>query len=156
MLLLERLGQLIGQTDREDRCAAVIFLDLDRFKAVNDTLGHAIGDSLLRAIAADLLTLVRHSDTVARLGGDEFVIILDNPAGRAEVEAVARRIVAAMGRQRVVEGHTLMVGASLGIAMFPQDGSDGEQLIAHADLALYAVKSAGRNSFRFFSELSDS
>lgn len=155
MLLLERLGQLIGQTEREDRTAAVIFLDLDRFKVVNDTLGHAVGDCLLKAVAADLQAQVRHSDTVARLGGDEFVILLDNAAGRDEVEMIARRIVVAVGQRRMVDGHALAVGASLGIAMFPQDGRDREQLIAHADTALYAVKSAGRNGYRFFDELSD-
>jgi diguanylate cyclase (GGDEF)-like protein/PAS domain S-box-containing protein len=156
MLLQERLGQLIGQTDREDRCVAVIFLDLDRFKAVNDTLGHAIGDRLLKDVAADLQALVRHTDTVARLGGDEFVALLDNPAGQDEVEKIAQRIVAAISQSRVVDGHALTVGASLGIAMFPQDGSDREQLIAHADTALYAVKTAGRNGYRFFGELSES
>jgi diguanylate cyclase (GGDEF)-like protein/PAS domain S-box-containing protein len=155
MLLLERLGQLIGQTEREDRNAAVIFLDLDRFKVVNDTLGHAVGDRLLKAVATDLQALVRHSDTVARLGGDEFVILLDNAAGRDEVEMIARRIVAAVGQRRMVDGHALAVGASLGIAMFPQDGRDREQLISQADTALYAVKSAGRNGYRFFDELSD-
>jgi diguanylate cyclase (GGDEF)-like protein/PAS domain S-box-containing protein len=156
MLLLERLGQLIGQTEREDRRVAVIFLDLDRFKAVNDTLGHAIGDRLLKAVAADLQALVRHSDTVARLGGDEFVVLLDNPACHHEVEKIAQRIVAAISQNRVVDGQPLAVGASLGIAMFPQDGDDREQLIAHADTALYAVKSAGRNGYRFFGELSES
>ena len=155
MLLLERLGQLISQTEREDRNAAVIFLDLDRFKVVNDTLGHAVGDRLLKAVATDLQALVRHSDTVARLGGDEFVILLDNAAGREEVEMIARRIVTAVGQRRMVDGHALAVGASLGIAMFPQDGREREQLIAHADTALYAVKSAGRNGYRFFDELSD-
>ena len=155
MLLLERLGQLIGQTEREERCVAVIFLDLDRFKAVNDTLGHAMGDLLLKAVAADLLALVRQSDTVARIGGDEFVVVLDNPAGREEVEKIARRVVAAISQHRVIDGQPLAVGASLGIAMFPQDGCDREQLIAHADIALYAVKSEGRNGFRFFSDLSE-
>ncbi len=154
LLLLERLGQLIGQNRREEHRVAVIFLDLDRFKAVNDTLGHAIGDRLLKAVATDLLALVRTSDTVARLGGDEFVVVLDNPAGPDEVGKIARRIVAAISQQRVFDGQALAVGASLGIAMFPQDGCDREQLIAHADAALYAVKSAGRNGFRFFSDLS--
>jgi len=156
MLLLERLDQLIGQTAREDRCVAVIFLDLDRFKVVNDTLGHAIGDRLLKAVAEDLLALVRHSDTVARLGGDEFMVLLDNPAGHDEVETVARRVVAAIGHARVFDGNAVSVGASLGIAMFPQDGCVREQLIAHADTALYAAKSAGRNGYCFFGNLSDS
>ncbi|MCE2917460.1 MAG: diguanylate cyclase domain-containing protein [Rubrivivax sp.] len=156
MLLLERLGHLIDQADRESRNAAIAFLDLDRFKWVNDTLGHAMGDLLLKAVAKDLQALVRHSDTVARLGGDEFVVLLDNVAGRDEVETVARRIVAAVGQDRVVDGHAVQVGASLGIAMFPQDGRDREQLMVHADRALYAVKSAARNGYRFFDELSDS
>lgn len=153
MLLLERLGQLISQNDREDRTAAVIFLDLDRFKAVNDTFGHVIGDHLLMAVATDLQALVRHSDTVARLGGDEFVILLENAAGRDDVEMIAQRIVATVGQRRMVDGHLLTVGASLGIAMFPQDGVDREALIANADSALYAVKSAGRNGYRFFGDL---
>ena len=154
-LLLERLGQLIGQTEREDRSAAVIFLDLDRFKTVNDTLGHAVGDRLLKAVATDLRALVRHADTVARLGGDEFVILLDNAAGRAEVEMIARRIVAAVSQRRIVDDHALAVGASLGIALFPQDGRDRDQLIANADTALYAVKSGGGNGYRFFGDLSE-
>ena len=156
MLLLERLGQLISQNEREDRCVAVIFLDLDRFKVVNDTMGHAIGDMLLKAVAEDLLALVRHSDTVARLGGDEFVILLDNPTGHDEVETVARRVVAAIGQARAFDGNAVSVGASLGIAMFPQDGCVHEQLIAHADTALYAAKNAGRNGYCFFGNLSDS
>ena len=155
MLLLERLGQLIGRTEREERSVAVIFLDLDRFKAINDALGHAFGDRLLKAVAADLLALVRHSDTVARLGGDEFVVVLDNPAGLDEVKKIARRIVTVISRDRVIDGQALAVGASLGISLFPQDGGDREQLIAHADVALYAVKEAGRNGYRFFSGLSD-
>jgi hypothetical protein len=113
-------------------------------------------DRLLKDVAADLQALVRHTDTVARLGGDEFVALLDNPAGQDEVEKIAQRIVAAISQSRVVDGHALTVGASLGIAMFPQDGSDREQLIAHADTALYAVKTAGRNGYRFFGELSES
>ena len=155
MLLPERLGQLIGQTEREDRCVAVIFLDLDRFKAVNDTLSHATGGRLRKAVSADLLALLRHLDTVARQGLDEFVAVLDHPAGHDEVEAVARRIVPAISQHRVIDGHALAVGASLGIAMFPQDGCDREQLIAHADAALYTVKSAGGNGYRFFSDPSD-
>ena len=154
MLLLERLGQLIGHTGSEARNAAVIFIDLDRFKVVNDTLGHAVGDGLLKAVAGDLQALVRHSDTVARLGGDEFVILLDHVTGREEIETIARRIVAAVGGRRSIEEHRLDVGASLGIAMFPQDAREREQLIAHADAALYAVKRAGRSGYRFFDELS--
>lgn len=153
-LLMERLRQLIGQTERENRCIAVIFIDLDRFKAVNDTMGHAIGDRLLKMVAEDLSTLVRHSDTVARLGGDEFVVLLDNPAGHEEVETIAQRIVAHISRERIVQDRALTVGASLGIAMFPQDGNSSDQLLALADRALYSVKNAEKNSYRFFGELS--
>lgn len=150
-LLSERLAQLLGQTRREERSVAVMFLDLDRFKAVNDQLGHDVGDQLLKAVAADLLRLVRQVDTVARLGGDEFVIVLDNPGTRGQVEILAQRIVIALGQPRQIDGHPVSVGASVGIALYPSDGSTAETLIANADEGLYAAKGAGRNTYRFFS-----
>jgi diguanylate cyclase (GGDEF)-like protein/PAS domain S-box-containing protein len=151
-LLLERLGQLIDQTEREPRQVAVLFLDLDRFKVVNDTLGHDVGDQLLKHVARVLLGLVRQSDTVARLGGDEFVVILDHPDSRVQVENIAKRVIGAISEARVFEGHTVEVGVSIGIAMYPRDGLTREALITHADMALYAAKGAGRSSCRFFSD----
>jgi diguanylate cyclase (GGDEF)-like protein/PAS domain S-box-containing protein len=151
-LLLERLGQLIDQTEREPRQVAVLFLDLDRFKAINDTLGHDVGDQLLKAVARVLQGTVRQSDTVARLGGDEFVVILDNPDSAAQVESIAKRIIGAVGEARVLEAHSVEIGVSVGIAVFPHDGRTPETLISHADTALYAAKGAGRNGYRFFGD----
>jgi diguanylate cyclase (GGDEF)-like protein/PAS domain S-box-containing protein len=150
-LLLERLAQLISQAEREDRQLAVLFLDLDRFKAVNDRLGHGVGDQLLQAVARALQSQVRHADTVARLGGDEFVILLDNPDSRDEVAAVAKRLIDAVGAPRVIAGHGVEVGASVGIALYPRDGRSGAALITHADAALYTAKHGGRNTCQFFS-----
>ncbi len=149
-LLLERLNQLISQAEREDRKVAVLFLDLDRFKAINDSLGHDVGDQLLKAVARAMQGLVRHADTVARLGGDEFVIVLDNPVSHDEVAVVASRIIRAIGEPRTFDGQRVEVGASMGIAMHPDDGRTAETLITNADAALYAAKGGGRNTYRFF------
>ena len=148
-LLLERLGQLISQATRENRQLAVLFLDLDRFKKVNDSLGHDIGDQLLTTLARSMLQLVRHGDTVARLGGDEFVIVLDNPASHDEVTMVAHRMIHAIGEPRLIDGRRVEVGASIGIAMHPLDGGTGEALLASADAALYIAKRSGGNACRF-------
>ena len=150
-LLMERLHQLIAMTEREQRNVAVMFLDLDRFKLVNDTLGHPVGDDLLKAIAQKLRGQVRQSDMVARLGGDEFVVLLDNPANHDEVAQIAGRIVTILGDPVVIRGKVAQVGASIGIAMHPIDGDSPEQLVKNADIALYAAKAAGKNTYRFFS-----
>lgn len=149
-LLMERLHQLIAMTGRETRNVAVMFLDLDRFKLVNDTLGHPVGDDLLKAIAQKLLAQVRQSDMVARLGGDEFVVLLDNPASHDEVAQIAGRIVTILGDPVEICGRVAQVGASIGIAMHPIDGTTPEQLMKNADIALYAAKAAGKNTYRFF------
>ena len=149
-LLMERLERQISMSERDPRCLAVLFLDLDRFKAVNDTLGHAVGDDLLVAVAQKLQALVRQSDTVARLGGDEFVIMLDNPAHQDEVVHIANRIIAVISEPMAFNGQTAQVGTSIGIAMFPADGATAAELIKSADTALYQAKQAGRNTYRFF------
>jgi len=150
-LLLERLERLIARIEREPRNLAVIFLDLDRFKAVNDTLGHAIGDELLVVVAQRLQALVRQSDTVARIGGDEFVLKLDHPANHAEVLHVAARFIAIIKESIEIKGHALQVGVSIGIAMYPEHGATAGELIRHADAAMYAAKRSGRNAYRFLS-----
>ena len=127
-----------------------MFLDLDRFKVVNDTLGHAIGDDLLVAVGQKLQALVRQSDTVARLGGDEFVIMLDNPANREEVVHIAERIIVVINEPLEFHGKTAQVGTSIGIAMYPADGATAAELIKSADAAMYESKHAGRNTYRFF------
>ena len=150
-LLMERLERQIALGDREQRSMAVLFLDLDRFKFVNDNFGHDIGDDLLKSVAQKLQALVRHSDTVARLGGDEFVIKLNNPANGEEVAHIAERIVTVINEPMVFGGKTVQVGTSIGIALYPTDGETPAELIRNADTALYAAKSSGKNTYRFYS-----
>ncbi|MBK9392474.1 MAG: diguanylate cyclase [Uliginosibacterium sp.] len=147
-LLLERVGQLIGITEREPRSIALMFLDLDGFKAINDGLGHEAGDQMLRAVAKKLTGLMRQSDTVARLGGDEFVILLDNPANRNEIAHIAERVITAINEPLPLNGNFSKVGVSIGIAIYPADGANAEQLMQSADKAMYAAKQAGKNTFR--------
>ena len=149
-LLMERLDRLIAMSERETRGLAIMFLDLDRFKFVNDNLGHEIGDDLLKAVAQKLQAQVRHSDTVARLGGDEFVVLLDNPANEGEVADIARRFVATINEPMEFRGKVAQVGTSIGIALYPADGQTPAQLIKSADTAMYAAKDAGKNTCRFF------
>jgi diguanylate cyclase (GGDEF)-like protein/PAS domain S-box-containing protein len=149
-LLTERLERQIARAEREPRLLAVMFLDLDRFKAVNDTLGHAVGDELLIAIARKLQALVRKSDTVARFGGDEFVIKLDNPANKDEVMHIADRVIAVINEPMEIHGHLVQVGASVGIAMFPEHGATAAELIKSADAAMYEAKRSSKNSYHFF------
>jgi diguanylate cyclase (GGDEF)-like protein/PAS domain S-box-containing protein len=149
-LLIERLDHQIAMSVREHRGLAVMFLDLDGFKLVNDTLGHDVGDEVLKAVTQKLLALVRQTDTVARLGGDEFVIMLDNPANRDEVVHIVNRIVATINEPISVCGMAAHVGTSIGIAMFPADGNTPSELIKSADTAMYAAKTYRKNSHRFF------
>jgi len=150
-LLMDRIDQKLLHSDREQNHFALMFLDLDGFKLVNDQLGHNVGDDLLKDVAKRLLALVRRSDTVARVGGDEFIFILDNPQGKDEITDVANRIVSSINEPIEVIGEVLQIGVSIGIAMFPADGHTSVNLIRNADTAMYAAKSSGRNSIRFFS-----
>ncbi len=149
-MLLEHLNQLLATTQREQRNLALLFLDLDQFKLVNDRLGHAAGDTVLKLVAQKLRALVRQADIVARLGGDEFVVLLDNPSGQDEVEQIASRIVAAINEPMSFDGHTAHVGTSIGIAMHPVDGTCSTDLLKNADTAMYAAKKSGKNTYRFF------
>ena len=149
-LLTDRLSQLITQTAREPRRLALMFLDLDQFKHVNDTLGHDVGDELLVQVAHKLQALVRQNDTVARLGGDEFIILLDNPLNQDDVAQIADRIVATIRAPVVLQGQTVQIGASIGIALYPDGGATPAALIQSADTAMYASKRAGKNTYRFF------
>ncbi len=142
-----------GENGRRD--LAVMLIDLDRFKTVNDTLGHPIGDALLRLVAKRLLSLVRQDDLVARLGGDEFAILVSPSLGQGAMEILARRIVDVIGRPYLVDGHLVNVGASIGIAVSPRHGRDYNQLMRSADLALYSVKNAGRSSYQVFEPTMD-
>jgi len=128
---------------------AVLYIDLDRFKSINDTLGHPVGDALLRKVAERLGSVAGQNDVVARLGGDEFALVRPD-AVREEVKSLAARIVDLIGRAYVLEGHMINVGASVGVTLAPFDGNDSDVLFRNADLALYRAKAEGRSRFRFF------
>ena len=150
-LLADRLAQTIASADRHDSQFAVHFYDLDGFKAVNDDHGHLRGDEVLRIIARRLKNAARAEDTVARLGGDEFVVLQPDVQSRAAVEALSARFLAALGEPLVVGGSTYRLSASVGVAMYPEDGRDGRTLLARADEALYRVKERGGNAIEFVS-----
>ncbi len=151
LLFNDRLDQAISLAKRESRQFALLYLDLDRFKVVNDTLGHAAGDALLQAVAARIRGEVRESDTVARIGGDEFAVILPDIAGREEAQTVARKIIAALAPpfRLASQGPIAEIGTSIGIALYPADGLDADALVKAADAAMYGAKQAG-SGFRFF------
>jgi diguanylate cyclase (GGDEF)-like protein/PAS domain S-box-containing protein len=151
-LLQDRLSQALAGARRRQDKVAVLFLDLDQFKTVNDSLGHSLGDLLLQDVAERLKAGSRELDTVARLGGDEFVLILTTVKDLADVAVAAERFVELMTEEFVVQGHPLNISCSLGISIFPEDGSDCEALIKNADAAMYCAKENGRNTFRFFTE----
>jgi diguanylate cyclase (GGDEF)-like protein/PAS domain S-box-containing protein len=150
MLLNDRLSQAISFARRNQHLLAVLFLDLDGFKHINDSLGHAVGDKLLQSVAARLLTCVRKSDTVSRQGGDEFVILLPEVAHAADVAVSAAKIVVEIRKPHRVEEHDLCVTASIGLSTYPDDGQDAETLIKNADTAMYHAKQSGRDNFQFF------
>ncbi len=149
-LLYDRLGSAIATARRHQHQLAVLFLDLDRFKQVNDSLGHGAGDRLLESVAARLTANVRETDTVSRQGGDEFVILLSEVHDRRDVAGAVAKMIAAVNEPHRVGRHDLHVTASAGIAVFPDDGGDPEALIKHADIAMYYAKDQGRDNFQFF------
>ena len=150
VLLEDRIDRAIAQASRSKVNCAVIFVDLDRFKQVNDSLGHFVGDELLRAVAKRLEGCVRAEDTVARIGGDEFVILMREVHGEAGAVDLASRVLKAMGEPVRVHEHKLYVTPSLGVAVYPEHGNTAQTLITHADAAMYMAKKEGRNAFRVF------
>ena len=150
-LLADRIGQAIARANRSGGKLAVLFLDLDRFKNVNDSFGHAVGDLLLTAVAARLTASRREEDTVARLGGDEFIVSIPDVAGAAEAETVAARILADLAKPFTIAGHQLHADGSIGIALYPADGETAETLMRNADTAMYHAKESGRANYQFFS-----
>jgi diguanylate cyclase (GGDEF)-like protein/PAS domain S-box-containing protein len=150
LLLQDRLEQALARARRAHDSMALLLVDLDNFKTVNDTLGHVSGDELIRQVAKRLLGLVRKSDTVARLGGDEFAIVQTDLRDIAGAAVLADKIVVALGEPFDLDGRRPLVGASVGIALFPDDGDALEPLFKHADIALYRAKAKGRNRFAFF------
>jgi diguanylate cyclase (GGDEF)-like protein/PAS domain S-box-containing protein len=148
-LLMERLGQLLATAGREPRQIALMFLDLDGFKKVNDTFGHAMGDKVLKTVSARLLGLLRTADTVARLGGDEFIILLNNPESADSLARIAARIIEEINLPMDFAGTIAHVGTSIGIAFVHTDGMTADMLLKTADDAMYAAKAAGKNTCRF-------
>jgi diguanylate cyclase (GGDEF)-like protein/PAS domain S-box-containing protein len=148
-LFLQLLAEALDQAAAQKRCAAVMFLDLDRFKNVNDSLGHAAGDRLLKAVAERIRACVRGSDTVARLGGDEFAIGLRNLDDAEAAKALAQKLVRSIGQPFVFDGLRVATSASIGISLYPADGERAETLLSRADAAMYQAKAQGGSSFRF-------
>ncbi|VAW53524.1 Sensory box/GGDEF family protein [hydrothermal vent metagenome] len=151
-LLGDRLSQAINQAKRDDEKLAVMFLDLDRFKNINDSLGHMIGDELLQQVSIRLKECIRSADTLARFGGDEFTLLLPKlKNGKADASTLAEKIINTLKEAFYVDGHELYVSASIGIALYPQDGINMDTLIKHADVAMYHVKGQGKNGYQFYS-----
>ena len=151
-LLKDRLSLAITQAQRNKRRLAVMFLDLDRFKIVNDTLGHTMGDRLLKAVANRLQGCLRGGDTLSRFGGDEFTLLLPEVRTRDDIVVIANKILDKLAAPFVIDGHELFVGASIGVAMYPEAGDSVESLIQSADIAMYHVKGRGKNGYQFFSD----
>jgi len=150
LLFGDRVSQSIALARRQKRSMAVIFLDLDRFKYINDSLGHTIGDKLLLSVSQRLLASVRGSDTVSRQGGDEFVILLSEITNPEDAATSAKKMLLAVSAPHSIENQTVHVDGSIGISVYPQDGEDAETLIKNADTAMYHAKEKGRNNFQFF------
>jgi len=150
MLLNDRISQAIVLASRHNRHVAVLFLDLDGFKHINDSLGHPVGDKLLQSIATRLVDCVRASDTVSRQGGDEFVVLLSEVELSEDAAITARRMLHAVSQPHSIDQHDLHVTTSIGVSVYPEDGLDAETLIKNADTAMYQAKESGRQSFQFF------
>jgi diguanylate cyclase (GGDEF)-like protein/PAS domain S-box-containing protein len=151
VLLDDRLKRAVESAKRHERRCGVLFLDLDEFKQVNDTLGHATGDAVLRDVARCLEGASRGEDTVARLGGDEFIILMPDLGTREQAGIFAQKVVDRIrGESFMTEGRALAVGVSIGVAVFPDDGGTPHELLVHADAALYHAKQAGKNRYAFF------
>ena len=150
MLLEDRLKQAVAVAAREHQHLALMFIDLDQFKSVNDGLGHHVGDLLLQQVADRIRARMRSSDTLARLGGDEFVVLLRGVRRGEDCAHLAHEILDALAEPVQVLSHRIHIGGSIGLAVYPEDGADGETLMKNADTAMYAAKAAGRGTFRYF------
>lgn len=149
-LLLERIKHAMESSKRQSRAIALFFIDLDRFKQVNDSLGHDCGDLLLVEVSRRLSDLLRLDDTISRIGGDEFVVLLETYSGTGHLGNIAQKIIEAVGQPILLQGHQVSIGASIGIALYPEDANDSSALLRHADIAMYHAKQLGRNTFQFF------
>ena len=152
-LFMDRLTLAVSQASRNAQKLAVLFIDLNDFKAVNDTYGHGVGDQLLQKVAAGLTHCLREGDTLARYGGDEFTVLLPSLNEKKDAATVARKLLNSLETPFQLEGTDLCVsiGTSIGIAMYPEDGAGAETLVERADMAMYAVKQRKKNDFYFYS-----
>lgn len=150
MLFRDRLFQALARSKRKDQLVGLMLLDLDRFKAVNDTLGHDAGDRLLRQVADRLRSCVREVDTVARMGGDEFTIVLEGLGCEQDIVTIARRITESVAEPFVLGEHEVSIGVSIGITVYPNDNHEIDELLKHADAAMYRAKQQGGSSFRLY------
>lgn len=153
LLLIDRFSQGLTHARREDARLALLFLDLDGFKQINDTLGHTVGDDVLRAVSACLVGSVRQIDTVCRLGGDEFIVLLPQISETADPGLVAMKLLVALSALTDVGGEAVCVSASIGISVYPEDGDSIERLVDCADQAMYHSKRLGGGRYSFFSQL---
>lgn len=147
-LLADRMSMALVHARRDKSATAVVYLDLDGFKQINDTMGHSAGDTLLTTVAERLTATVREEDTVARLGGDEFAISLWHVSGIDDAAAVALKVIESLSRPYVLDGHPASITASAGVSIYPAHGEDADTLMKNADLALYEAKRAGKNAYR--------
>jgi diguanylate cyclase (GGDEF)-like protein/PAS domain S-box-containing protein len=152
LLFEDRLGHALSTAHRQQTNVALLFLDLDRFKIINDTMGHQAGDALLQSVSKRLEQCLREDDTVARLGGDEFTVVLENIADPDEVATVAQKIQEALTTPVDLQGQQVYITTSIGISIYPDDGNDGQELIKNADTAMYRAKDKGRNTYEFYTE----
>lgn len=148
--LYTQLGLMVANANRHDRKFAVLFLDLDHFKNINDTLGHNVGDELLKSVASKLKSIIRENDIVARIGGDEFIIILNDFSESSAVEPVISKILAIFHHEWTIKSHFLRLSTSIGVAIYPDDSKDINELMKFADIAMYKAKAEGRDQFSFF------
>lgn len=153
-LMLDRLENAIALARRHRTRIAVLFLDLDEFKQINDTLGHAVGDAVVQLVARRLAAVVRHSDTVSRHGGDEFLVLMAEITQPSDAALIAEKMLAGLAAPSRVDNHLISLSASIGIALFPEDGDDAATLITRADAAMYSCKKQGGGNFQFYSEAS--
>ena len=151
-LITDRLQQAVINARRDKARMAVMFLDLDRFKPVNDNLGHDIGDLLLKQVARRLQSCVRASDTVARIGGDEFIVLLHRIDQKQDAAIVAQKMLQALGQTFEIEGNSINISCSIGVAVYPEQGEDEKLLLINADIAMYHAKKNGRNDYHFFEQ----
>jgi diguanylate cyclase (GGDEF)-like protein/PAS domain S-box-containing protein len=151
-LLADRMKIAIGNAARYSKRLALLFVDLDRFKLVNDSLGHEIGDELLKVAAERMQSTIRHIDTISRLGGDEFIVLLSQIAAAEDAARVAEKLIAAVSEPYRIEEHELLLTASVGISIYPDSGAEANSLLRNADASMYSAKESGRNQYRFYSE----